>query len=87
MKKNLYISFALLLGANLVNAAVPYYMTNPDNSKIDAIKTDKACADCGDCNGDKIVNPFQKQEIINLNDAQAQELAKTVAAVIANKQA
>jgi hypothetical protein len=77
MKKTLFISLALLAGVNLTQArqeaAVPYYMTNTDSSKRDAIKTNQASGQsCGCCsNSKKTIVP--EQEFINLKNATVQK--------------
>ena len=63
MKKRFLLSLVFALNVNIMNATTPYYMQNPDSSKIDAIKTDDAKCGCnGDCNGGNIENPFTQQD-------------------------
>lgn len=95
MNKILFIGFAFFLNANLQATAkeafIPYYMRNTDSSKLNAIKTDNACGSC-DCGDDSSSGNFEspftsKQELVNLKNQNTQKLAKTVTAVIADKQA
>jgi len=90
MKKSLFASLVLLACATLTEtkvelgyqaaqkeAFVPYYMKNTDSSKIDAIKTDKACCDdCGDDScGSATTEIFAKQKFVNLKNANTEKSA------------
>ena len=72
MKKSFIISMVLLVGVSLTeakNAFVPYYIRNTDSSKVDAVKTDRACGscDCGDDSSNGVIeNPLAQQKYIDL---------------------
>jgi len=66
MKKKFLLSLVFAFNVHCMNATIPYYMQNPDSSKIDVIKTDDAKCGCsGDCNGGNLENTFTQQNAHN----------------------
>ena len=96
MVKKIFIGFVLLVGANLTEtkvnfgyqaakkeAFVPYYMTNPNSSKRNAVKTDQASDGCcSDCNGNTQGTILPKQTYINLKNANTNKSAATLITAI-----
>lgn len=72
MKKRLLLSLIFAVNIHASKATVPYYMENPNSSRIDAIKNDDARCGCsGDCNGSNIENPLTQKDEYNALGSEA----------------